>query len=170
MAQRDEIEIFLQGEGIRGIALARVPRNGSVRDIVEVARAHGLSASDDAEVLILVEDAEEPLSADATLAAAGIVHRSRMHVHRCRRVAVTVNFNAGHKTAPFPPSTTVARVKQWAVGEQGFGLTPLDASEHLLQRCDSTERPDEDVHIGSLVTAPACELCFDLVAKQRVEG
>jgi len=168
--KRDEIELFLQGEGITDIALVRVPRDGTARDIVEAARAHGLSTPDGAEALVLVEDAEEPLAPDAPLEAAGIAHRGRVHVHRCRRVAVTVNFNADQKTESFPPSTTVARVKKWAVGKHGFGLAGIDATEHLLQVCGSTSRPDEDVHIGTLVEVPACGLCFDLVAKQRVEG
>jgi len=167
---RNEIELFLQGEGIQDIALVRVPRDGTARDIIEAARAHGLSAPDVAKALVLVEDAEEPLAPDAPLEAAGIGHRGRVHVHRCRRVEVTVNFNADQKSEAFPPSATMARVKKWAVGKRGFDLTSIDATEHLLQVCGSTSRPDEDVHIGTLVEVPACELCFDLVAKQRVEG
>lgn len=168
--ERDEIELFLQGEGIPDITLIRVPRGGTARDIIEAARAHGLAAPDGADALVLIEDAEEPLAPDATLEVAGIVHRGRVHVHRCRRVAVTVNFNADQKTESFPPSATVARVKQWTVGKKGFDLQGVDATEHLLQVCGSTIRPDEDVHIGTLVQVPDCGLCFDLVAKQRVEG
>lgn len=167
---RDEIELFLQGEGIPDITLVRVPRDGTARDIIQAARAHGLSAPDGAEALVLVEDGEEPLAPEVTLEAAGVGHRGRVHVHRCRQVAVTVNFNADQKTESFPPSTTVGRVKKWAVGKRGFDLQGVDATEHLLQVCSSTVRPDEDVHIGTLVQVPNCGLCFDLVAKQRVEG
>jgi hypothetical protein len=166
----DQIELFLQGERIPEIALIRVPRDGTTQDIVKAARAQGLGAPSGAEVLVQVEDTEEPLAPDALLEAVGVGHRSRVHVHRCRRVAVTVNFNADQKTVSFPPSTTVARVKKWAVGKHGFDLSGIDATEHLLQVCGSAVRPDEDVHIGTLVQAPNCGLCFDLVAKQRVEG
>jgi len=167
---RDEIELFLQGEGITEIALVRVPRNGTVRDIIEAARAHGLTTPEGAELLVLIEDAEEPLAPDASLELSGISNRGRVHVHRCRRVVVSVNFNADQKAEEFPPSATVGRVKRWAVGKKGFDLQGVDATEHLLQLCNSTVRPDEDVHIGTLVTVPNCGLCFDLVAKQRVEG
>lgn len=167
---RDEIELFLQGEGITDITLVRVPRDGTARDIIEAARAHGLSTPDGAEALVLAEDADEPLAPDATLEAAGIAHRGRVHVHRCRQVAVSVNFNADQKTEDFPPSATVGRVKKWAVGKKAFDLQGVDATEHLLQVCNSAVRPDEDVHIGTLVTVPDCGLCLDLVAKQRVEG
>lgn len=166
---RDEIELFLQGEGITDITLVRVPRDGTARDIIDAAKAHGLT-SPNGEALVLVEDVEEPLAPDARLEAAGIAHRGRVHVHRCRQVAVAVNFNADQKTEDFPPSATVGRVKKWAVGKKGFDLQGVDATEHLLQVCNSTDRPDEDVHIGTLVRVPDCGLCFDLVAKQRVEG
>lgn len=167
--KRDEIELFLQGQGIREITLVRVPRGGTVRDVLTAAAAHGLGVDGDAP-LVLLEDAEEPLAPDATLEHAGVTNRSRVHVHRCRRVGVTVNFNADQKCEGFPPSATVGRVRRWAVGKHGFDLNGVDATEHLLQLCGSSDRPDEDAHIGTLVTAPACGLCFDLVVKQRVEG
>ncbi len=169
-SKQNEIELFLQGEGLKDIVLVRVPRTGTVRDIIEAARVNGLNVPAELEMLVSVEDAEEPLAPDAPLETVGIGQRSRVHVHRCRRIAVTVNFNADQKTEPFPPSATIARVKKWAVGKRGFGLTELDATEHLLQMCGSTTRPDEDIHIGTLVQVPDCSLCFDLVAKQRVEG
>jgi hypothetical protein len=166
----DEIELFLQGEGIREITLVRIPRDGTVRDVIAVARTHGLSAPAEEDVSVLLEDADAPLGPDTPLTAAGIGRHSRVHLHRCRKVAVTVNFNADHKTESFSPSATVARVKKWAVSKRGFSLSDVDATEHLLQVCGSTNRPDEDVHIGTLVQAPACVVCFDLVPKQRVEG
>ncbi len=129
-------------------------------------------AGDERSQVILVEGQETELSPDLTLEEARIGHRSRVHVHRCHRVEVTVNFNAAQKIRTFPPSATVERVKHWAVGPapEGFGLHEVDATEHLLQLCHSNTRPDEDTHIGSLVTFPNCGLCFDLVPKVRVEG
>ena len=166
-----EIEIFLQGENIPEITLVRVPGNGTVRDILEAAKAQGLRlGGDEASLIILIEDAEKVLALDLPFEEAHIRHRSRVHIHRCRRLEVTVNFNADHKTHSFPPSTAVEHVKRWAVGEDGFNLQSIDATDHLLQICSSTIRPDGDTHIGSLVQFPNCMLCFDLVPKQRVEG
>jgi len=167
---RDEIELFLQGEGIPDIMLVQVARHGTVQDVIQAARAHGLSAPEGVEVFIFLEDAAESLAPGSTLEAAGIGHRGRVHVHRCRQVEVTVNFNADQKTESFPPSATVARVMEWAVSKRGFNLTDVDATEHALQVCGTTDRPDEDIHIGTLVQVSTCGLCFDLVAKQRVEG
>ncbi len=166
-----EIEIFVQGEGIPQITLVRTPGNGTVRDILKSVEAQGVRfAGDERSLVILVEDQETVLSPELSLEDAHIGHRSRVHIHRCRRLEVTVNFNAAERTRGFPPSATIERVKRWAVGPEGFGLHSIDATEHLLQLCHSTTRPDEDTHIGSLVTYPDCGLCFDLVPKVRVEG
>ena len=165
-----ETELFVQGEGMRDIALVRVPEGGTVRDVVEAARVHGLRAEDGEAPNVTVENDDAELDLDASLSAAGIAERGRVHVHRCKRVAVSVNFNAGQKTDDFPPSTTVKRLKKWAEGKKGFDLSEADAADHLLQVCGSAERPDEDTHIGSLVEVPDCSLCFDLVPKSRVEG
>lgn len=166
-----EIEIFVQGEGIPEIILLRVPGNGTVLDILSSAETQGVRfVGDERSLVILVEDQEMELPHDLSLEEAHIGNRSRVHVHRCHRVEVTVNFNAAHKARAFPPAATVERVKRWAVGPEGFGLQGVDATEHLLQLCHSTTRPAEDTHIGSLVTFPDCGLCFDLVPKVRVEG
>lgn len=165
-----ETELFVQGEGIRDIALVRVSEGGTVRDVVEAARAQGLRAEDGETPSVTVEDDDAELDLDASLSAAGITDRGRVHVHRCKRVAVTVNFNARQKTDDFPPSTTVKRLKKWADSKKGFDLRGADATEHLLQVCGSDERPNEDTHIGTLVEVPDCSLCFDLVPKSRVEG
>ncbi len=166
-----ETEIFVQGEGIPTITLLRVPGSGTVRDILKSAESEGVRfAGDEHSLVILVEDQEAELSPDLSLEEAHIGHRSRVHIHRCLRLEVTVNFNAAQKAHAFPPSATVERVKRWAVGSEGFGLHGIDATEHLLQLCHSTARPDEDTHIGSLVAFPDCGLCFDLVPKVRVEG
>ena len=166
-----EIEVFLQGEGLPEIALVRVPADGTVRTIVEAGQAHGLRVSGGKDrPVVLIEESDEPLDLDTTLEAAGIGHRSRVHVHRCRKIAVTVNFNVHQATDMFPPSTTVGRVKKWADDKKQFNLQGVDATDHLLQLCNSTVRPDEDVHIGTLVQSTSCAVCFDLVPKQRVEG
>lgn len=167
------IELFLQGEGIKDIALIQIPdEKAKVPDIIEAAKSGGLSISEDNESFsVFVEgENEEALDPNASLESIGIRHRSRIHVHRCRKIEVTVNFNGRQEFKAFPPSATIHRIKHWAVSDKGFNLSELDASEHALQICGSSVRPDEETHIGSLVIFPTCNVCFDLVPKQRVEG
>lgn len=168
MAERDEIELFLQGEGIRDIVLIRVPQAATVRDILTAASAAGLTAVDAADLSL--EDSESAIDLDAPIAATPIRHRSRIHVHRCRAVAVTITFNGIQKEETFRPAATIKRVKRWAVGKKGFDLSDVDATEHVLQLSGSADRPDEDVHLGTLVTHPQCSIALDLVPKVRIEG
>ncbi len=164
------IEIFIQGEGISKIILVKMDSQDTVRDIIKVAREHGLSTPEGSEVFVLVENTEVPLDLDAKLGEVGLGPRSRVHIHSCQSVEVVVNFNGDDRKGFFPPSATVDYVKAWAVGKDGYDLSAVDASEHVLQVCNSTDRPDEDIHIGTLVKFSAGTLCFDLFAKQRVEG
>jgi hypothetical protein len=168
MSERDDIELFLQGEGIRDIVLIRVQKGGAVRDIVAAARAAGLTVADGVELFL--EDEESTVDMDAPIASTPIRHRGRIHVHRCRKVAVNVTFNGVQKQETFRPAATVKRVKRWAVGKNGFDLSDVDAAEHVLQLSGSSERPDEDIHVGTLVSPPQCSVSFDLVPKVRVEG
>ena len=166
----DQIELFIQGEGIPKITLVKMHLKDTVADIVKVAREHGLVAPEDSEVFVFAENTDVPLELDATIDEVGLAPRSRVHIHRCKGVEVTVNYNQGEKKGYFPPSATVDWVKQWAVGKDQYAMSPVDATEHVLEVCNSAVRPDEDVHIGTLVKFSDGTLCFDLVAKQRVEG
>lgn len=164
----DQIEIFLQGEGIREVTLIRVPADSTVRELIEHAKTQAGIADGEEELVVLLEDQDEPLRLDAKVKDVGISHRHRIHFHRCRQVKVSVNFNQATKERSFPPSTTIKRIKKWA--DDQFELKGVDATEHALQVCGTNNRPDLDVHVGTLVQHPQCQICFDLVPKKRVEG
>jgi len=164
----DQIEIFLQGEGIREVTLIRIPADSTVRKLIEYAKTQGGIAVGEEELLVFLEDQDEPLRLDAKLKDVGISHRHRIHCHRCRHVKVSVNFNQGTKERSFSSSTTIKKIKKWA--DDQFELKGVDATEHALQVCGTDNRPDLDVHGGTLVQHPQCQICFDLVPKKRVEG
>lgn len=162
------IELFVQGEEIADITLIRVAHDSTAREVVRKAKEEcGITAVEE-EILLLIEDQDKEIVLDAKLIEVGIVHRHRIHCHRCRRVEVAVNFNGATKAHAFSPSTTIGKIKRWA--DEEFGLEGVDATEHALQICGTSTRPDLDVHVGSLVHHPHCQVCFDLVPKKRVEG
>lgn len=165
----ERIEVFLQGEGVKDIILVGLPKGSRVRDILAAAGEHGVQLGGDGDPsAVYIEDGEEAINLGTSLEESGIRHRGHVHVHRCHRIEVSVNFNAKTVTKVFPPSATVGRVKKWAVKE--FEMSDKDAAEHALQITGSTVRPDEDIHIGTLVTYPSHQVSFDLVPKVRVEG
>ncbi len=163
-----KIDVFVQGEGLKDIVLVKVSKDGLVQDLVEIAKEHGLMFDEDKIGDVFLEDEKKFLSSDLTLKDAKIGDKCHIHIHRCHRIYVSVNFNGQQETRKFPPSATVDRVKKWAA--KTFDLSPVDAAEHTLQLTGSDERPDEDIHIGSLVIFPNDQLQFDLVPKVRVEG
>lgn len=163
------IELFLQGEGIKDIKLIRVPDDCTVKELIEKALVESEATFQGNErFFLLLENQDDELSPNTKLNEIGIGHRHRIHCHRCRRIEVIVNFNGVSKFHPFSPAQTIGKVKHWA--DEQFGLKGVDATEHTLQICGTNKRPDEDLHLGSLVQSPNCKLCFDLVPKKRVEG
>ncbi len=167
----NELQLFVQGEGIADIQLVRVAEQSTLSELVgklgsAFTEADAVSATD--EFIFLLEDSERELASDKSLKELGIKNRERIHIHRCRKVKVIVNFNGREIADAFPPSRTIAKVKRWA--DKEFGIEGVDATEHALQICGTAKRPDEDVHIGALVRRPNCQVCFDLVPKKRVEG
>lgn len=170
-SKNNELQLFVQGEGIADIQLVRVAEQSTLRELLgkfssvftdtEVA-----SATD--EFIFLLEDSERELASDKSLKELGIKNRERVHIHRCRKIKVSVNFNGKEAAETFPPSKTIAKVKRWA--DKEFGIEGVDATEHALQICGTAKRPDDDTHLGTLARRPNCQVCFDLVPKKRVEG
>jgi hypothetical protein len=164
-----KIEVFIQMEGVKDIQLVEVSANGTVHDLLLAAMEHGKHLSKvDPLPMVFIEDMEEVLDYDNLLENVGIHHRKHIHIHRCHRIEVSVNFNGRKVSKAFPPSATIGRVKKWAARE--LGMSEKDASEHVLQISGTITLPDEDIHVGTLVTHPACHISFDLVPKIRVEG
>ncbi len=167
-----EIQLFVQGEGVEEIQLVRIHERLTLRELAgKLPAAFAeiiVSGTEVTELIFLLEDSEHELPLDKPIKDIGIKHRGRIHIHRCRKIKVSVSFNGREVAEAFPPSKTIAKVKHWA--DKEFGIGGIDATEHALQICGTAKRPDEDTHLGSLVRRPHCQICFDLVPKKRVEG
>lgn len=161
------IQLFLEYEGHPRVELIRLDENATVADLIEAARKVGLPDDRKAGACVFGHDADAPLDLTLTLKAAGVRDKHRVHVHRCKKVEVTLHFNERTEKLSFPPAATVDKVKKEFV--KAIHMSPVDESEHVLQLCGGTHRPDPDAHIGSLVCG-CCSLCFDLVPIKRIEG
>jgi hypothetical protein len=161
----NELELFLQGEGDRRIELIKVAEDANAAAILAQAKRMGFAIDD---VLIFIEGHDEPVVIDVVLREMGVRHRHRVHIHRCRHVRTTVHFNHETKHHEFSPHATVAAVKAWFV--HAIHMSPTDASEHVLQITGTHDRPDPDLHLGSLVKHGDCAIDFTLVPRKRVEG
>lgn len=162
------VEILLQGENIPDIQVVALGSGKDVKDVLAAAEKHRCGDAK-GEFHVFTEEGDEPLKEGDQFPEYGDGQPVRLHVHRCRRVAVAVTFNGVTEEHRFGPGTPVAVVKKWAA-IAAFGMTPGDAAEHVLQLAGTTDRPEPDTHIGALVTCPDCRLAFDLVPLKRVEG
>jgi hypothetical protein len=136
---------------------------GELHDALEV-----LGVAVDAETFIFIDEAEEHEQGERHHRLHHAKHGSRVHVGRCKRIATTVNFLDKTEEREFPLGARVRAVKEWAA--HVCDMDPKDAAEHVLQLCNSTDRPPTDTPLHQLVHGHHCALCFDLVPEKRVEG
>ena len=127
-----------------------------------------LGVTVDDEAFVFIDEAEEHEQGERHEPLRRLKHGSRVHVSRCKRIATTVNFLDKSEMREFAPGARVRAVKEWAV--RVFHMDPKDAAEHVLQLCNSTERPPSDTPMHQLVHGHHCALCFNLVPEKRVEG
>ena len=162
----DMRQIFLQSELLKDFEVIELDDDATKNDLREACLAR-VGKRKPAEALILfIEDEDDE---DAFDKLESIDDGLRVHLHRLKAIAVTVRYGGQpdqHRT--FRPNATIARVKRWAA--HAFAITPSDAAELMLQISGTDIRPDPDVHLGSLVQAPADSICFDLVPAPRVNG
>ena len=158
--------IFIQVHGSPKIWEAEISAAPTIGELRDALARHAIAI--ETETLIFVGEAEQPVRGESQEPVHGLKHGGRIHVTRCHRIKTTVHFLDKTAAHEFPPGARVRAVKEWAA--HTFKLSPKDAAEHVLQLCNSTERPASDTPLHQLVHAPRCELCFDLVPEKRVEG
>lgn len=159
------IQIYVQVEGSPQMQLVEVPSNARLQEVLAAIAAKGIPVADDA--VLFLEDEENELPRSARLNELGIGHRRRLHCHRCHKIRVSVTYNVTESRA-FPPSTTIDRLKQWA--EKSFEKAGYDVTEMALQLAGTAEQPEGEVHLGTLVRHPQCEVAFNFTGKPLVQG
>lgn len=143
--------------------------SGRKRRDVSMETKVGDLRDDDASALVWLEDADESLDPERTLAESGVNEGAQVHVSRCRRVDVRMRYGGDDKNRTFSPAATIARVFDWATGKDGFNLSAAERAKHTLQVCGQKTQPDRADHVGSYADGE-CKACFDLAPKERFEG
>lgn len=158
--------VFLQVHEREGLIEAELPQNATHEHLHGVIAALGIELDDD--TFIFIDEEEEPLVHKHQEPLPPIKRGCRIHVSKCRKIKVTVHYLEKTEERTFAPGARVKKVKAWAV--ETFKLNHHDAAEHVLQLCNSTDRPATDTPLHELTKAPASSVCFDLVPEKRVEG
>ena len=160
------IDVFYHGEGIAALDHIELDGEASFADLLALlVTKHGFAA----DAVMFLENEDEP--ADLKEGISKKTGRSgiKVHVHRCRKVAVAVHFKEKTIHHEFAPGVTVARVKHWAAVKK-LGMSEEEASDHHLQLAGTTTQPDPGTHLGALASCPKCKVEFDLVTTPKVNG
>jgi hypothetical protein len=162
----ETIDVFYQGHGIREIEHVEIGADHTVASVKALLiEKHGCET----DILLFAEDREGVLEEHIVIRELCGPAGAKLHLHRCRHVAVSVNFAGKTVHHEFGPGTTVTKVKHWAAVTK-FGMTAEEAGEHVLQIAGTKDRPAPGTHIGTLTGCPDCSVRFDLVPDQRVNG
>lgn len=177
---KQELEIFIHSHGVKPrVVIAEageILREILLRDeifkesgdefLVFVGECQGALT----EPIDVEEGADEhpPADVNLTIEVLDLGKHRHVHLHKCKHVKVEVNFGDKTKKRNFSPATTIGTVTEWA--RKKFQLDSASAAEYVLRICGSTEQPRSDKHLGELVEAPKCHICFDLVKEVTPQG
>src|SRR5688572_25665150 len=93
------IAVFYQAENLGRMEHASFPLEATLADVLaDIRTRHGTDAA-----LLFLEDAEEPADLTARLRDVTGPKGLKVHVHRCRRIEVSVTFNGQTKEHKFAP-------------------------------------------------------------------
>lgn len=158
--------VFIAVQGYDRLVEVDLPDNASLAIIHASVNEAGIEI--DEELILFHDEDDEPIEWHGSARPDSIKHGAKLHLARCRKIDVTINYLDQTERHHFAPGARVRRVKAWAV--KHFKLAERDATEHLLQVCGGTTRPPTDTPVHKLVKHGHCDLCFDLVPDIRVEG
>jgi hypothetical protein len=145
--------------------LVKASEESTIKQLIKQVTGEG---ADDGSFLLFIEDGEDAVQKHQTLAESEIRHRHHVHIHKCKKVQVSVFYN-GQKQETFPPSAKVKRVLKWAV--KAFGLSPVEATDKFLAlNSDKNAELPMDAHIGSFTADGECSINLCLVAPVEVQG
>jgi hypothetical protein len=174
------IEVFVHSEGTKprlltaspteslGELLIRAGIAGEGREFGHVFVGECLEALDELPEVDNGQDTHAPADLTNSLEQLDLRHHKHLHCHRCRHVAVEVNYNNKTKRHRFSPATTIAVVTKWSLKK--FELTDSAAADYVLRICGGPEQPRPNEHLGELVKAPDCRICFDIVKEVTPQG
>ena len=160
------LDLFFQGEGLSEMQHLSVESDvifGAIK--AQVIEKYDLPT----DVLLFAEDVDDPLDDGACAINHAGTAGLKLHLNRCAKVEVLVTFNGETVHCRFSPSATVGRIKK-QVAKLDFKMSDEEAGEHVLQISGTHNRPAPGTHIGVLSPPRVCEVKFDLIPDERVNG
>ncbi len=164
MKQPHQVHIQIDGREPQAIA---VQGDETIASLLARLRGELSGADHEPELLaVFTDDEEEEVHHDRKVCECGPHGPKILHLHRCRKVAVTVFYN-GTETRDFNPNATIRRVAEWA--KKQF---KVDEGRKWVLRLDSADGEilDSDARLGKLVNSPACKVALYLTERCMIQG
>jgi hypothetical protein len=118
------------------------------------------------EMAVFLEDKEEPLLEDDILADHLSKKFAPIHVASAGRITVTVRYQDRSIESAFMPSTTIAKIIEWAIGPTAFQLEG-EAGDFQIKHNGTVEPSDR--HLGQIAHGDK-KLTLDLVFNFKPQG
>jgi hypothetical protein len=163
------IELYVHTNNGAEPFLIQMSEDAAVTEVLQtIASSGGLGGKVEDEILVFMEDCDEPVERHRKLAELEIRHRHHLHCHKCHKVQVSAFYNGVHSKT-FSPATKVERVLKWAI--KAFKLSSTDAADKILVlKNQGADELPLDAHIGSFTQPHHCALEVCLTAPVEVQG
>ncbi len=162
--------IYIQSEYFADVKLIEVDDDSTLEELKKACLELLPKEAEGEDIQLFVEDEDEEYRDQSHIKVEHIKkpHGIRVHLHRCRHIAVTVRFAGQAISHKFQPAATIGYIRNWA--GRKLNMQPDDIAEHVLQIAGGNEQPDVDVHVGTLAKCPDCSVEMDLVPAHRING
>jgi len=161
------VKVFASVEGLSDVWTIDASAEESIAGLLKLL-AKKYARDDVVDMLVTLEDEAVPLAGSASINTVFKgAKRGRIHVHRCKQVDITIEYNAKSHSKSFSPSATAQSVFRWAVSDKAFNLQS-DAHDLELQLPGATNALPLNTQVGTIATK--CVLKLDLVPKDRPQG
>ncbi len=165
-----ETTIYLHFSNSRTVIEIITKKEATVGSIIKEYASKDASNPDYEEDLeVRIENSDDELPKDATLEKLKIKDGDHLNFSRCKKVAVSINYNGTTFQHDFAPSTTIGVVlkkvlKHFDIDETAGSVLSL----FLTSECDEAIPINE--HIGSLTGYPTCGIKLFLSKKKNIQG
>lgn len=162
--------VYLHFSNNRIITEITTKKEATVGSIIKEHASKDASNPDYEEDLeVSIENSDEELSKDATLEKLKIKDGEHLHFSRCKKVAVSINYNGTTFQHNFGSSKTIDTVRKKAL--EHFHISEQDGASlslFLTSACDEAIPGNE--HIGSFTGYPTCGVTLFLAKKKTIQG
>ena len=177
--EAQEVEHFLHGQGVKP-KVATAALSDTLRDVL--IRVDMMPKGKDGIFVFVGEcdealkepaeiedgvDQHEPVDIDLTLEVLEVHRHRHVHCHHCWHVVVEVNFGGKTKRHGCRPRRS-RWVTEWA--RKKFPNLDAAAAAEYVSGYGTAAQPRSDEHLGELVAAATCSICFDLVKEVTPQG